>query len=167
MVLCALIFSEIAQYLEEYQNTQDFRYYVSTCYCVRWSVGVSFIIGKFHLLLCTCIEWNYLVIFVSYKFHANISSCLLLLHMWILDMNLSLFPFLPCLSHCLSSHSLSCPRLSPTSENTLKQLYNKTVRNSTDPYKKAVYCVLGRCELNNTHFQVLVKTEDYMWLKVS
>ena len=35
LVLCALIFSEIAQYLEEYQNTQDFRYYVSTCYCVR------------------------------------------------------------------------------------------------------------------------------------
>lgn len=62
---------------------------------------------------------------------------------------------------------LSFNRLSPTSENTLKQLYNKTVRNSTDPYKKAVYCVLGRCELNNTHYQVLVKTEDYMWLKVS
>uniref|UniRef100_A0A1X7VWE9 Nuclear pore protein n=1 Tax=Amphimedon queenslandica TaxID=400682 RepID=A0A1X7VWE9_AMPQE len=57
-------------------------------------------------------------------------------------------------------------RLSPTSENTLKQLYNKTVRNSTDPYKKAVFCVLGRCELNNTHYQVLVKTEDYMWLKL-
>jgi nuclear pore complex protein Nup93 len=57
-------------------------------------------------------------------------------------------------------------RLPPNYENKLRLLYKKSVRASTDPYKRAVYCILGRCELNDDHSQVIVKTEDYMWLKL-
>ena len=61
---------------------------------------------------------------------------------------------------------LSLIRLSSSFENRLQLLYKKSVRSSSDPFKKAIYCVLARCELNDNHSQVLVTTEDYMWLKV-
>ena len=126
------------------------------CWCefYYWEIPLFFgrmhrmkLFGYFCIVLISC-QYFILLIIIA---HVNT---------WHASLSLS-FPF------SLVSPILSSPRLSPTSENTLKQLYNKTARNSTDPYKKAVYCVLGRCELNNTHFQVLVKTEDYMWLKVS
>ncbi len=57
-------------------------------------------------------------------------------------------------------------RLPPSSESRLQLLYKRNVRTSTDPYKKAVYCLLARCDINDNHSHVLIKTEDYMWLKV-
>ena len=57
-------------------------------------------------------------------------------------------------------------RLSPTSEERLKLQYKGSVRSSHDPYKRAVYCLLARCEVNDNHSEVCVKTDDYMWLKV-
>lgn len=57
-------------------------------------------------------------------------------------------------------------RLSPSSESRLQLLYKRTVRNSPDPYKRTVYCVVGRCEVADSHTEVCAKTEDYMWLKV-
>ena len=58
-------------------------------------------------------------------------------------------------------------RLSPTSEERLKLSYKGSVRSSHDPYMRAVYCILARCDVNDNHSEVCVKTDDYMWLKVS
>ena len=58
------------------------------------------------------------------------------------------------------------PRLSPSSEARLQLLYKRSVRSSTDPFKRATYCVVGRCEVADNHSDICSKTEDYMWLKV-
>lgn len=57
--------------------------------------------------------------------------------------------------------------LCPTSENKLRLHYRRVLRNSADPYKRAVYCVIGKCDINDNHGEVADKTEDYLWLKVN
>lgn len=60
-------------------------------------------------------------------------------------------------------HSFS---LSPTSENKLRIHYRRALRTCADPYKRAVYCLIGKCDVNDNHGEVADKTEDYLWLKV-
>ena len=57
-------------------------------------------------------------------------------------------------------------RPSSRSESTLKLHYRKHVRSSTDPYKKAAYCVLAPCEPDDLHTEVLSAADDYLWLKL-
>lgn len=57
-------------------------------------------------------------------------------------------------------------RLSPTTENKVRLHYRRALRNNTDPYKRAVYCIIGRCDVADNHSEVADKTEDYLWLKV-
>lgn len=57
-------------------------------------------------------------------------------------------------------------RLSPTSENKLRLHYRRVLRNCADPYKRAVYCLIGKCDVSDNHGEVADKTEDYLWLKV-
>lgn len=64
-----------------------------------------------------------------------------------------------------ASRSLRCS-LSPTSENKLRLHYRRVLRNSADPYKRAVYCLIGKCDISDNHGEVADKTEDYLWLKV-
>ncbi|XP_049869475.1 nuclear pore complex protein Nup93-like [Pectinophora gossypiella] len=45
--------------------------------------------------------------------------------------------------------------------------YRIQVRNSTDPYKRAVYCVIGCCDTNDEHSEVAKTADDYLWLKLS
>lgn len=59
-----------------------------------------------------------------------------------------------------------CFRLSPATENKLRLHYRRALRNNTDPYKRAVYCVIGRCDITDNQSEVADKTEDYLWLKV-
>jgi nuclear pore complex protein Nup93 len=40
------------------------------------------------------------------------------------------------------------------------------LRNCADPYKRAVYCLIGKCDIADNHGEVADKTEDYLWLKV-
>ncbi len=40
------------------------------------------------------------------------------------------------------------------------------MRTSTDPYKRAVHCLLARCDVSDNHPEVATKTDDYMWFKV-
>lgn len=63
------------------------------------------------------------------------------------------------------SWSLAC-RLSPNSENKLRLHYRRVLRNSADPYKRAVYCLIGKCDISDNHGEIADKTEDYLWLKV-
>ncbi|KAK2841941.1 hypothetical protein Q5P01_012141 [Channa striata] len=58
-------------------------------------------------------------------------------------------------------------RLSPASENKLRLHYRRVLRNSADPYKRAVYCLIGKCDINDNHGEVADKTEDYLWLKLN
>ncbi|CAH2324545.1 nuclear pore complex Nup93 isoform X1 [Pelobates cultripes] len=57
--------------------------------------------------------------------------------------------------------------LSPDCENKVRLHYRRAVRASTDPYKRAVYCIIGRCDITDNHSEVASKTEDYLWLKLS
>lgn len=58
-------------------------------------------------------------------------------------------------------------RLSAATENKLRLHYRRALRNNTDPYKRAVYCIIGRCDITDNQSEVADKTEDYLWLKVS
>ncbi|XP_075045076.1 nuclear pore complex protein Nup93 isoform X2 [Mixophyes fleayi] len=58
-------------------------------------------------------------------------------------------------------------RLCPATENKLRLHYRRAVRSSTDPYKRAVYCIIGRCDVADNHTELADKTEDYLWLKLS
>ena len=61
-----------------------------------------------------------------------------------------------------------CPLLSlaPATENKLRLHYRRVLRNCADPYKRAVYCLIGKCDIADNHGEVADKTEDYLWLKV-
>ncbi|XP_043937349.1 nuclear pore complex protein Nup93 isoform X2 [Protopterus annectens] len=58
-------------------------------------------------------------------------------------------------------------RLSPSTENKVRLHYRRALRGNTDPYKRAVYCILGRCDIADNHSEVADKTEDYLWLKLN
>ena len=57
-------------------------------------------------------------------------------------------------------------RLDSSSQSRLQMTYRKSVRSSSDPYKKAVYCLLACCDFNDNHPNVIQKTDDYIWYKV-
>ncbi|KAI0235619.1 Nuclear pore complex protein Nup93 [Lamellibrachia satsuma] len=57
-------------------------------------------------------------------------------------------------------------RLGANSEREIRLQYRRSVRNSTDPYKRAVYCLTGKCDPRDNHSEVADKTEDYLWLKL-
>ena len=85
------------------------------------------------------------------------------------------FVHLLMLQYCVWKHLLSfasllslfaSPRLSPSSEARLQLGYKRSVRSSSDPFKRAVYCLLARCDVSDNHPEVCLKTDDYMWLKV-
>ncbi|GLV42360.1 Nucleoporin 93kD-1 [Carabus blaptoides fortunei] len=46
-------------------------------------------------------------------------------------------------------------------------MYRRQVRNATDPFKRAVYCILGCCDVNDEHSEVAKTADDYLWLKLS
>lgn len=71
--------------------------------------------------------------------------------------------FAACLQEYIQSED---QRLSPSSEARLQLNYKRTVRSSTDPFKRAVYCLLARCDVADNHPDVCSKTDDYMWLKL-
>uniref|UniRef100_G1MQT3 Nuclear pore complex protein Nup93 n=1 Tax=Meleagris gallopavo TaxID=9103 RepID=G1MQT3_MELGA len=58
-------------------------------------------------------------------------------------------------------------RLSIATENKLRLHYRRALRNNTDPYKRAVYCIIGRCDITDNQSEVADTTEDYLWLKLN
>ena len=54
-----------------------------------------------------------------------------------------------------------------TSERDVRLVYRRAIRNSSDPYKRAVYCILGRCDPRENHAEIAEKTDDYLWVKLS
>lgn len=76
----------------------------------------------------------------------------------------ALADFMPFLTEYAQSEDR---RLSPSSENKLRIFYRRSVRSGTDPYKRAVFCVIGGCDVNDDHSEVADKVDDYLWLKLS
>lgn len=57
-------------------------------------------------------------------------------------------------------------RLPPDVEKKLRMSYKRAVKNSTDPFKRAVYCLLGHCDPHEDHTDIATTTDDYLWLKL-
>lgn len=52
-------------------------------------------------------------------------------------------------------------------EGQLKLHYCNKIKNSTDPYKKAVYCIIAGCDPNEQHLEVAKTTDDFLWIQLS
>lgn len=57
--------------------------------------------------------------------------------------------------------------LSPSSEHQLQLMYKRSIRNGDDPYEIAIFCILGRCDIMESHNEIAEKTDDYLWIKLS
>ncbi|XP_014260633.1 nuclear pore complex protein Nup93-like [Cimex lectularius] len=57
-------------------------------------------------------------------------------------------------------------RLSTQAEMEVRCNYRRVVRSSTDPYKRAVYCLLGACDVNDDHKSLVKTADDYLWMKL-
>uniref|UniRef100_A0A673X8D2 Nuclear pore complex protein Nup93 n=1 Tax=Salmo trutta TaxID=8032 RepID=A0A673X8D2_SALTR len=73
--------------------------------------------------------------------------------------------------HCIIQDGVftkcSVDSLAPATENKLRLHYRRVLRNCADPYKRAVYCLIGKCDIADNHGDVADKTEDYLWLKLN
>lgn len=58
-------------------------------------------------------------------------------------------------------------RLSPGSETKIHLHYRRVVKQCPDPFKRAVYCVIGQCDHTEDHTDIADKIDDYLWLKLS
>ncbi|KAM7288940.1 nuclear pore complex protein Nup93 [Ixodes scapularis] len=68
----------------------------------------------------------------------------------------------PLLEECAASEDR---RLGPSSENKVRLQYTRSGGSASgDPFKQAVFCVLGRCDVAQDHAQVATTVEDYLWL---
>ncbi len=72
-------------------------------------------------------------------------------------------------AHKLINEAAASPdgKLGPHSENVVRLAYRRSVRATTDPYKRAVYCVLGACDPQDEHGEVATSLDDYLWIKLS
>ncbi|XP_002137929.2 nuclear pore complex protein Nup93-1-like [Drosophila pseudoobscura] len=52
-------------------------------------------------------------------------------------------------------------------ETQLKLQYANKIKNSTDAYKKAVYCLILGCDPNELHGEVAKTIDDYLWIKLA
>lgn len=58
-------------------------------------------------------------------------------------------------------------RLSPANDTKIKLQYRRVVKNTQDPFKRAVYCIVGQCDPSEDHTEISDKIESYLWLKLS
>ncbi|XP_066973938.1 nuclear pore complex protein Nup93-like [Macrobrachium rosenbergii] len=57
-------------------------------------------------------------------------------------------------------------RLPPDLEKKLRMSYKRSVKNSSDPFKRAVYCILSHCDPHEDHCDIATTTDDYLWVKL-
>ncbi|XP_002164359.1 nuclear pore complex protein Nup93 [Hydra vulgaris] len=64
---------------------------------------------------------------------------------------------------------LSSPdnRLHTNNEAKLRLQYKRSIRSSSDPFKRILFCIVGQCDNTDSHSEVIKKTEDYLWLKLN
>lgn len=52
-------------------------------------------------------------------------------------------------------------------EAQLRMQYKRQIRNATDPYKRAVYCIIACCDINEQHSEVAKTSDDFLWIQLS
>lgn len=52
-------------------------------------------------------------------------------------------------------------------EALIRMQYKRQIRNATDPYKRAVYCIIASCDINEQHAEVAKNADDFLWLQLS
>ncbi|XP_060553313.1 nuclear pore complex protein Nup93-like [Ruditapes philippinarum] len=57
-------------------------------------------------------------------------------------------------------------RLSPSSETKIRLQYRRVVKQCSDPYKRAVFCIIGQCDYMEDHGELGEKIDDYLWFKL-
>ncbi|XP_052817034.1 nuclear pore complex protein Nup93-like [Mya arenaria] len=57
-------------------------------------------------------------------------------------------------------------RLSPSSETKIQLQYRRVVKQCPDPFKRAVFCIIGQCDYQEDHTDIADKIDDYLWLKL-
>jgi len=57
-------------------------------------------------------------------------------------------------------------RLSTQTESLVKIQYRRNVRQSSDPYKRAVYCIMAACDTQEEHSEIATSLDDYLWVKL-
>ena len=63
--------------------------------------------------------------------------------------------------------SSSDGRLSTHTENVVRINYRRSVRATSDPFKRAVFCVIAACDPTDEHPEVATSLDDYLWIKLS
>ena len=58
-------------------------------------------------------------------------------------------------------------RLSAHTENVVRISYRRSIRSTTDPFKRAVYCILAACDPADEHSEVATSLDDYLWIKLT
>ncbi len=58
-------------------------------------------------------------------------------------------------------------RLSAHTENVVRISYRRSIRSTTDPFKRAVYCILAACDPADEHSEVATSLDDYLWIKLA
>ncbi|KAK7086045.1 Nucleoporin nup93 [Halocaridina rubra] len=57
-------------------------------------------------------------------------------------------------------------KLPPDVEKKLRMSYKRLIKNSADPFKRAVYCILSHCDPHDDHVDIATTTDDYLWIKL-
>ena len=58
-------------------------------------------------------------------------------------------------------------RLSEHTESVVRISYRRSIRSTSDPFKRAVFCVVGACDPTDEHSEVATSLDDYLWIKLS
>lgn len=61
------------------------------------------------------------------------------------------------------------PEKAPNSKllHQIRMMYKRQIRNATDAYKRTVYCILGYCDINEAHTEVVKNSDDFLWIQLS
>ncbi|XP_053681356.1 nuclear pore complex protein Nup93-1-like [Anopheles nili] len=58
-------------------------------------------------------------------------------------------------------------KINPRLELQIRMQYKRQIRNATDPYKRAVYCIVGCCDIQEPHADIAKTTDDFLWIQLS
>ncbi|XP_050082898.1 nuclear pore complex protein Nup93-1-like [Anopheles aquasalis] len=58
-------------------------------------------------------------------------------------------------------------KLNPRLELQIRMQYKRQIRNATDPYKRAVYCIVGCCDIQEPHADIAKTSDDFLWIQLS
>lgn len=58
-------------------------------------------------------------------------------------------------------------RINQQLELLIRNMYKNSIQNSTDAYQRAVYCILGCCDIKDQHPDVAKTSDDFLWIQLS